>query len=295
VADKSYQELKSYLASSLDISSTNLAEVSQAFEKLYLGFQSEAAKALSLEPVANTRLTWVRSKQSDDSRVLLFFHGGGFTMGDTRDHLELIAGLMAESNISVLSVDYRLCPEHLFPAPLEDVLAAYRWLLQKGYSSDQVAFSGISAGGLLVTQLILKCFEEGLKQPKVALVLSGLGDLNFNVGSCQYNANRDWITVQRLQNVKKSYLPANLEPYTALLSPLTYPYSTYPTTLFQAGDFELLLDYSIQFYQGLRQSNLDVYLDIVPELPHCWQLFSRDYAPGRRALQNVRFFLERQF
>src|SRR4029079_7566291 len=123
-----------------------------------------------------------------------FFHGGGFTMGGTRDHLELLAQLVTQTDAAVLSVDYRLLPTYQFPAPLEDAKAAYRWLLDKGYQSENIGLMGISSGASLLLQLILLCEKEALPMPKWAVAMSSLGNLQFDFPSLEYNSDRDWIT-----------------------------------------------------------------------------------------------------
>lgn len=292
MVDMTYAALKDHIRSALDISSQDLSILAASFSKLYKEFQTEAVTQVEVEPVPQTRFKWVRSKNSDLTKVLLFFHGGGYTMGNTENHLELIAQFILQTGVTVLSVEYRLAPQFLFPAPLEDVKSAYKWLLQNNYKSNKIGFSGISAGGLLVTQLIYQCQLEGLPQPKLALVMSGPRDLRFDSLSCHYNADRDWISLERLHHVQSYYLPKNYDLSSPLLSPSEQDYKSYPATLFQVGDYELLLEDSLSFYQRLRQKDLDVYLNVVPKLPHCWQLFAKAYEPGRRAIQEAAFFIQ---
>lgn len=295
MTDLSYDALKAYIASSLSIASTDLKQLAKQFSDLYIHFQTDAVKEVTIEPIPNTCFKWVKSKDSHKNKIMIFFHGGGYTMGNTEDHLELIAQLILKTKVTVLSVDYRLYPEITFPAPLEDALSAYQWLLKNNFKSEQIAFSGISAGALLVTQLILLCQQKKISLPKAALVMSGPCNLNFNQPSCEYNANRDWISADRLQNIKNFYLPKenNIDPL--LLSPIDSHYREYPATLFQAGDFELLLDDSIHFYEKLRQTNLNVYLNVVSNLPHCWQFFASAYAPGRTAISQAADFINHYF
>ncbi len=291
MSDMSYTELKSYILSSIDISSNDLTAISASFSKLYKAFQTEAVNKVHVENIPNTCFKWIYSNNSNRDKVMLFFHGGGYTMGSTEDHLELITQLILKTGITILSVDYHLVPSSHFPAPLEDAFSAFQWLLQKKFNPQQIGFSGISAGGLLTTQLIFKCQEENIPLPKFALVLSGPCNLNFDTASTDYNAERDWINKERLQHIKNHYLPQNLNPYKNLLNPTEACYKNYPATFFQAGDYELLLEDSLCFYRKLREQHHNVYLNIVPELPHCWQLFSKVYEPGRKAINAAADFL----
>jgi monoterpene epsilon-lactone hydrolase len=293
--DLSYQELKKTILSSLDISSTDISSVSTAFSKLYSEFQTDAVHKITVTAIPNTCLKWISTKESNINKVLIFLHGGGYTMGSTQDHLELIARLVLNTRLKILSVDYRLTPENHYPAPLDDVMFAYKWLVDNGYHYQDIAISGISAGGLLVTQFILQCQQEKLPLPKVALVMSGPCNLRFELPSIQYNADRDWISLERLQHIPEYYLPKNSNLSSPELSPIDANYTAFPITLFQAGDYEMLLDDTILFYQKLRQAKFDVFLNVVSGLPHCWQLFSKVYAPGRLALHNATSFLNNVF
>lgn len=289
--DMSYPALKEYIYSALNVSSTDLSALAKAFSQLYTSFQTDAVKQVRVETIPNTCFKWVYSTESDRAKVLLFFHGGGYTMGNTEDHLELIAQLVLQTKATVMSVDYRLVPDYFFPTPVLDVKSAYLWLLQHGHDPNSIAFSGISAGGLLVTQLIYACQQDKIPMPKVALVMSGPSNLSFEGASFQYNASRDWISTERLRNIQQYYLPKNLNPNDLLISPVDADYENYPITLFQAGDYEILLSDSIRFYEHLRQMNHPVYLNVVPGLPHCWQFFAKVYPPGRYAIHQAAEFL----
>ncbi|MDF1758911.1 MAG: alpha/beta hydrolase [Coxiellaceae bacterium] len=295
MTDQSYQSLKQHIADTLTISSEDIEQVSAAFSALYTSFQTEACQKLNVEHVANTCYSWVKANNSDPNKILIFLHGGGYTMGSTADHLELIAQLILQANVTVLSVDYRLCPAFQFPAPVDDTIDAYRWLLDQGYSADHIGFSGISAGALLVTQSIYQCQQLALPLPKIALVLSAPLDLQFKTPSCQYNLDRDWISTERLQNVQQYYLPKTINPQLPLLNISSQHYSAYPITLFQAGDYELLLDDSIELFHALRKQHHSVFLQVISGLPHCWQFFAKVYAPGRAAIEQAAQFLNQYF
>ncbi len=295
MADLSYQTLKQHIADKLSISSDNLDQVSAAFSALYISFQTAACQKVSVEKVPNTCFTWVKANNSDPKKILIFLHGGGYTMGSTEDHLELIAQLIIQTDVTVLSVDYRLCPAFQFPAPVDDAIDAYQWLLDQGHTADHIGFSGISAGALLVTQSIFQCQQLALPMPKVALVLSAPINLNFNAPSCQYNLDRDWISTERLQNIQQYYLPKDINHDLALLNINNQNYASYPVTLFQAGDYELLLDDSIELFHALRSQHHTVYLQIISGLPHCWQFFAMVYAPGRIAIEQAAQFLNQNF
>ncbi len=293
--DIPYSQLKSLLIETIKPYGEDANAFNIAFSKLYSDFQTDAIHNVTIESIPGTKFNWVKSQTSNKDKVIIFFHGGGYVAGSTKNHLELIAQLISRTNVTVLSVDYRTDPLSFFPASLEDAKAAYTWLLSNGHHSQQVGLAGISAGAMLVTQLIVHCHLESLPQPKVALVLSGPRNLYINSPSTFYNISRDWMPSEFFQTIQNYYLPKDGETKSPLYSPIDFDYTKFPITLFQAGDYELLVDDSMLFYERLRITKFNVYLDIVTELPHCWQLFAKSYAPGRAALQNAINFITHFF
>ena len=284
--------LKQIFQERLDLSSTDLNEVAKSFSKLYNYYQADIVNRVTLQRVPNTTYTWIDPPGGRSERVVLFFHGGGYTMGSTADHMQLIASLVILSGISILGIDYRLCPQHRFPAPIDDAEVAYRWLMLQGYSQKAIGFSGISAGGLIVTQLIYRCQNQGIQIPSVALVMSGPKDLDFDRPSCIYNSKYDIIVPERLRNIRNYYLPDHNVTKGGELYPARQQYEKYPKTLFQVGDCEVLLDDSIEFYRFLRQQGHPINLQIIPNMIHCGQIFSNVYPPGEKAILSAAEFLQ---
>lgn len=285
-------ELKSLILDRVKLSSTELKEVAASFSKLYCDYQDDAVRRVSVESVPRTAYTWVDPPTGRTTGVLLFFHGGGYTMGSTADHMQLIASLVHQSGISVLGIDYRLCPKNRFPAALDDGEEAYRWLLSNHPCRQGIGVSGISAGAFLATQLIYRCQETNLPLPTLAVIMSGPRDLDFNSASCSYNIDRDFVGPERLRNIRHYYLPEKVDRNSAVLYPAKQIYKSYPRTLFQAGDHEVLLDDSIDFYQRLRTQGHDVSLQVIPGLLHCGQMFSRVFPAGQFAIEQAARFIQ---
>src|SRR5260370_1350908 len=126
-------------------------------------FETAAPEGTSVTPVVagGVPVEWVVAPEADHDRVVLYLHGGGYVMGSLKSHRNLVAKLSAEARARVLSLDYRLAPEHPFPAAVDDAVAAYRWLLHEGVPASRIAISGDSAGGGLTLAMLLALRDEG--------------------------------------------------------------------------------------------------------------------------------------
>ena len=200
-------ELKALFLQRVSLGGNELEAMSQAFSALYRSFQTDVVTRVLCSPVEDTLYTWIDPPSGRSNCVTLFFHGGGYTMGSTDDHLQLIASLVEDSGISFLGVDYRLCPNDCFPAPLDDAEEAYRWLLAQGYRSEGIAVAGISAGATLVTQLLHRCKSKSLPMPLLALVMAGVMDFSYGRESVVFNASDDVVSFERLEAISSHYLP----------------------------------------------------------------------------------------
>ncbi len=285
-------ELKEIFSNRVSLVSADLAATAQLFAQLYGDFQTEIVHRVCCTPVADRPYTWVDPLDGRSSHVILFFHGGGYTMGSTNDHMQLIASLVDRSGTTVLAVDYRLFPEVTFPGPLDDAEASYRWLLEQGVAASCIALAGISAGAALVTQLVHRCAVKALGCPALALVMSGLNDFRFNRPSITFNSGLDLVSMERLEAIQHFYFPDQQSFESDDVLCIDQVYEHYPTTLFQVGDQEILLSDAIEMHQSLKSQGHDVHLNVVPQMIHCGQMFARDYPPGQSAIEQAAYFIK---
>ena len=216
---------------------------------------------------------WLAAPGADTGRVLLFLHGGGYELGSLRSDGELAARLGRASGMRVLFPEYRLAPEHPFPAAIDDVRAAWRWLrTDQDLSATSLAVAGDSAGGGLAVALLVATRDAGQALPAAAALMSPTVDLTSSGASMTERADQDPIsTPAMLGQFAAGYL-AGADPKTPLASPLFAALAGLPPLLIQVGTADLLLSDSERLATAAAQAGVDVTLEIGEGLPHVYQL-----------------------
>jgi monoterpene epsilon-lactone hydrolase len=216
---------------------------------------------------------WLTAPGTDPGRVLLFLHGGGFELGSVRSDGELAARLGRAAGMRVLFPEYRLAPEHPFPAALDDVRAAWHWLrTDQGLSAASVAVAGDSAGGGLAVALLVATRDAGQDLPAAAVLMSPTVDLTSSGASMTERADQDPIsTPAMLRQFAADYL-AGADPKTPLASPLFASLTGLPPLLIQVGTADLLLSDAERLAAAATHAGVDVTLQIGEGLPHVYQL-----------------------
>jgi len=216
---------------------------------------------------------WLAAPGADAGRVLLFLHGGGFEFGSVRSDGELAARLGRASGMRVLFPEYRLAPEHPFPAAIDDVLTAWRWLRSgQALGARSIAVAGDSAGGGLAVALLVATRDAGEALPAAAVLMSPTVDLTSSGASMRERADQDPIsTPAMLRQFASGYL-AGADPKTPLASPLFAQLAGLPPLLVQVGTADLLLSDSERLAAAAAEAGVDVTLEIGEGLPHVYQL-----------------------
>ncbi|MFD7905479.1 alpha/beta hydrolase [Kitasatospora sp. NPDC059747] len=224
--------------------------------------------------------------------TILYFHGGGWVYGSPRTALSLTGNLVARSGVGAYSLDYRLAPEHPFPAAIEDTLSAYRDLLDRGEDPSSIVFAGDSAGGGLAVTACLAARDAGLPLPAAVLALSPGVDATRTGDSMVTKEDADPIfTRADLDRTGAMYL-AGADPHQPLLSPAVCADLTgFPPMLVQVGANELLLDDSTRLAARAAAAGVDVVLDVTADAPHVFQAFAGVLDEADEALDRAAFFL----
>jgi monoterpene epsilon-lactone hydrolase len=218
---------------------------------------------------------WLDAPDADSGRVLLFLHGGGCQLGSLRSDGELAARLGRASGMRVLFPEYRLAPEHPFPAAIDDTLAAWRWLrADQGLPARSLALAGDSAGGGLAVALLVALRDAGEELPAAAALMSATVDLTCSGASMTERADQDLVsTPDLLRQLASGYL-AGADPRTPLASPLFASLAGLPPLLMQVGTADLLLSDSERLAAAAAAAGVEVTLQVAEGLPHVYQLMA---------------------
>lgn len=203
-------------------------------------------------------------------RTILYLHGGGYVCGSTRTHLRLMANLADAAHARIFAPDYRLAPEHPYPAAVEDSWSVYWWLLCQGIDPATLIVAGDSAGGGLTVALLLALRDAGLPLPAAGILLSPWLDLACHGASLRANATRDYLNEIWIRAVIAMYLK-DADPCTPLASPLYADLHGLPPLLIQASTSEMLLDDATRFAQRAFAAGVTVDLELWENMVHVWQ------------------------
>jgi epsilon-lactone hydrolase len=233
-----------------------------------------------------------RTPGDDASAAILYVHGGGYVIGSLDSHRHLVTEAGRAAGVPVYALDYRLAPEHPFPAPVEDTLAAYRQLLGQGIAPGKITIAGDSAGGGLVVAALVAIREAGLPQPVCGWCISPWIDMEGIGASMDFNAPSD-PTVQKDTILEMARLYLNgADPRSPLAAPLYADLKGIAPLLIQVGGIETLLDDSIRLAGRAAAAGVPTRLDVWPGMPHIWHIFHPILTAGRQATLQAGAFIK---
>lgn len=236
----------------------------------------------------------IDAKGADPDRAILYLHGGGYVTGTIGMYSDLAHRLSRASKARVYLVDYRLAPEHPFPAAVDDALAAYRDVLDRGHHPSRLAIAGDSAGGGLTFATLVSIRDAEVPMPSGAWVISPWTDLAYRGASLVTNKDRDpMIRAEVIGSVAGWYLDG-ASPDAPLASPLHAELHGLPPTLVHVGSTEILLDDSTRIVDRLRSHGATAELRVYEDLPHVFHLFAPYVREAREAIDHAGRFLAQQ-
>lgn len=259
---------------------------------------AKVPKGVGVRPVQvgtdkRVRAEWLEPVHLSRDKTMLYLHGGGYVMCSCATHRAFAARLAEACDIRVLLLDYRLAPEHPFPAALEDSLDAYRWLREQGVSPTNIIIAGDSAGGGLALSTLISLRDNGAPLPSMAICLSPWTDLACTGESLRANAKVDpWGTMDSLA-IGAHYVGTN-EARHPLISPLYADLHGLPATLIHAGSDDILLSDSTRFADRAKAAGVDVTLKIWDRMWHGFQLFAPLMPEANLAIEDIARYVRLQ-
>ncbi len=233
---------------------------------------------------------WVERPETDRDRVVVYLHGGGYSAGSFRSHRDIVSRLCKESGARMLVPEYRLAPEHPFPAQLEDSVAVYRHVLEMGVDPARIVVAGDSAGGGLTVSTLLALRERSLPMPAAAALISPWTDLEATGASMIENAAWDYVTRHGLGVYARRFVrPHDLR--NPLAAPLHADLGGLPPLLVQVGDAETLRDDGVRLAERARAAGVAVELEVWPDMIHVFHAFAGLCAEGREAIARIGAFV----
>ena len=226
--------------------------------------------------------------------VVLYFHGGVYVMGDAFLSADLASQVGRRTDAKVISVDYRLAPEHPYPAAVDDALAAYGALLHDGIAPSDIVFAGESAGGGLAIATLVNARDRGLPLPAAAFVMSPYVDLTLAGTTIETRREVDPLLSRELLQPRVTDYTSGQDAASGLISPVFADLSGLPPLIIQAGTHEVLLDDAVRLARQAANADVEVMLDITPRVPHVFQAYHPILDEAAAALDRAGQFLSAQ-
>jgi len=272
---------------------TSMPELRAEIEK-GAGFFGKLPDGFTLEPVDIDGLPaeWMLPPGAAKDRAILYFHGGGYATGSIPAHRGIVAKFVSACDTGALLFEYRLAPEHPFPAALEDAVAAYRYLLAQGVAPERIVFIGDSAGGGLVLATLLTARDQGIPLPAGAVALSPWTDVKNTGASWETNAKVDPLTWRESQAVFAKYYAGDQDAGNPLMSPLYGDLHGLPPLLIYVGGYEVMLDDSTRFAAKAQAAGVAVTLHIGEGMFHCYPACAPLFPEATQAMEEIGAFVK---
>jgi len=235
---------------------------------------------------------WTTAANSHQDRLIVYYHGGGYTLGSAKAHRAMCSNLARATSSRVLNVDYRLAPEAPFPAAVDDALAAYRWAVGQGADPARTALGGDSAGGGLVLGSLVALRDAGDRLPGAGIALSPWVDMTSSSDTFESKREADPMLSRETIGVMADAYLAGADPRSPTASPLFAELAGLPPLLIQVGTAELLLGEGQRFAEAAEKAGVDVCFEPWDDMIHVWHLFADLVPEGREAIARIAAYLE---
>jgi monoterpene epsilon-lactone hydrolase len=262
-------------------------EIRAGFETLATMFPVPADVKCEKVDAGGVPAEWISAPGACRDHVVLYLHGGGYCIGSINTHRDMVARISRASGARALAIDYRLAPEHPFPAAVDDATAAYRWLLAQGTDPKRIVIAGDSAGGGLTVATLLALRDDGQPLPAAGVCISPWVDLEGIGESMTSKADVDpMVTKDGLDKMAAKYYSSTNVRH-PLISPIYGDLSGLPPLLIHVGTWETLLDDSTRLRERAQAGGVDVTLEPWDEMIHVWHIFAPFVPEGQQAIDRI--------
>jgi len=266
-------------------------EMRQGFELLGQKFAAPGSVQTEAVDANGVAAEWVTAAATEVERTILYLHGGGYVIGSPATHRGLAERLSKAAAARVLVIDYRLAPEHPFPAAVEDATTAYRWLLASGQAAGSIAVAGDSAGGGLTVATLVALRDAGAALPAAGVCLSPWVDMEGIGASMTARAGRDpMVQKEGLLGMAGLYLQG-ADPRSPLAAPLYADLHGLPPLFIQVGTSETLYDDATRLADRAKAAGVKVTLEPWDDMIHVWHLFAEALPEGQKAIDRIGEFV----
>lgn len=270
----------------------SLDDARTAYEKYLIeSFPAPAGVDFTDVTAAGVPSQWLTPAETLDGRTLLYFHGGAYQVGSPAGYHGLVGRYAQQLRCRALVPNYRLAPEHRYPAAVDDCLAAYRWLLEQGTDPSSIVFSGDSGGGALTVSILVAARDQGLPLPAVGVAFSPWANLEHTGDS--WITKRDPLVSKDGADLAAGIYLGSAPAHSPLASPVFADVQGLPPILIQIGEQEGMLSDAVRLADHLAQAAVRVRLDVFPGMPHVWHHFTDRLAEAREAISDAVAFAER--
>ena len=291
MADRGIEVVRAHLAKLPPADSLTVAERRAQYERAEKVFPTPPDVKVERVTAGAAPAEWLHPPSARAGHVVLYLHGGGYVIGSPRSHRHLTAAIAGAAGTNALLLDYRLAPEHPFPAAVDDAVAAYRWLLDQGILAEHIAVAGDSAGGGLTVATLLALRDAHLPRPAAGVCISPWVDLTCSAGSYQSKAGVDPIVRQAgVAEMARAYL-GTTDPRSRLASPLFADLRGLPPLLIHVGSDEVLLDDAIGLAERAKAAGVDATLERWDRMIHVWHWFLPLLDEAQAAIESIGGFV----
>jgi monoterpene epsilon-lactone hydrolase len=292
---KFYRSISSAYIKRVDIENLDINKIRRRWNKLGRMLVTAFGVRVESDRINGLYAEWLTPKNNMDGKLLLYLHGGAYVVGGCDMHRQMVSHIARAGRIRTLLLEYRLAPEHKFPAAIDDAVAVYKSLLDMGINAEDIVFGGDSAGGGLVVATLLSLRDAGEPLPAAAVLLSPFLDVTGSGKSMQSRADQDpWFDPEHLSLVADHYCEEHQRRF-PLVSPVFADVEGLCPMFIQVGDDEILLSDSERIADGCVAAGIDVELQVWPEMWHVFQMFVRKMPEATAAVAKMGAYIQSRF